>query len=74
MLEKGSVLSLNNGKEYLIVYSAIINSKKYVFLINQDDYMDNMICEYDNASGLNEVKDPKIVEQFLLKFDSEINI
>lgn len=73
MLEQGEILTLNDNKQYSVVFSTIINSKNYVYLIDQDDYMNTMFCEFDNNNGLNEVTNPEIVEQIMIKFNETKN-
>ncbi len=68
MLNQGEILTLNDNKKYSVVYTTELNSKNYVYLIDQDDYTNTMFCEYDNNNGLEEVVEPEIVEQLLAKF------
>lgn len=67
MLNQGEILTLNDNKKYTVVYITELNSKKYVYLIEQDDYTNSMFCEYDN-NKLEEVIEPEIIEQLLTKF------
>lgn len=69
MLNQSEILTLNDNKKYSVVYTTELNSKNYVYLIDQDDYTNTMFCEYDNNNGLEEVVEPKIVEQLLAKFN-----
>ena len=68
MLKQGEILTLNDNKTYSVVYTTELNSKNYVYLIDQDDYTNTMFCEYDNNNGLEEVTDSEIIEQLMLKF------
>ncbi len=68
MLNQGEILTLNDNKKYSVVYTTELNSKNFVYLIDQDDYTNTMFCEYDNNNGLEEVVEPEIVEQLLAKF------
>ena len=68
MLVQGEVLTLDDNKTYTVVYTTEINSKNYVYLIDQDDYLNTMFCEFDNNNGLEEVTDHDIVEQILINF------
>ena len=68
MLKQGEILTLNDNKKYSVVYTTELNSKNYVYLIDQDDYTNIMFCEYDNNTGLEEVTEPEIIEQLLAKF------
>lgn len=73
MLNQGEILTLNDNKKYSVVYTIELNSKNYVYLIDQDDYTNTMFCEYDNDKGLEEVIEPEIVEQLLAKFKETSN-
>ena len=68
MLNQGEILTLNDNKKYSVVYTTELNSKNYVYLIDQDDYTNTMFCEYDNNNGLEEVVEAEIIEQLLAKF------
>ena len=73
MLNQGEILTLNDNKKYSVVYTTELNSKNYVYLIDQDDYTNTMFCEYDNNNGLEEVTEPEIVEQLMMKFKENMN-
>ncbi len=69
MLNQGEILTLNDNRKYSVVYTIELNSKNYVYLIDQDDYTNTMFCEYDNNNGLEEVVEPEIVEKLLAKLN-----
>lgn len=71
MLNQSDILTLSDNKKYSVVYTTILNSKNYVYLIDQNDYTNTMFCEYDNNNGLEEVTNPEIIEQLLIKFKQE---
>lgn len=73
MLNQSDILTLSDNKKYSVVYTTILNSKNYVYLIDQNDYTNTMFCEYDNNNGLEEVTNPEIIEQLLIKFKQESN-
>ena len=73
LLNQGEILTLNDNKKYSVVYTIELNSKNYVYLIDQDDYTNTMFCEYDNDKCLEEVIEPEIVEQLLAKFKETSN-
>ena len=73
MLEEGEILTLSETRKYTVIYSAELNGRNYAYLLEQDDYSNSMVCEYDNESGLEEITDPQIVEQFLIKFRESRN-
>ena len=69
MLNQGEILTLDDNKKYSVVFTTELNAKNYVYLIDQDDYTNTMFCEFDNENGLEEVVEPKIIEQLLVKFN-----
>lgn len=73
MLNQGEILTLSDNKTYSVVYTTELNSKNYVYLIDQDDYTNTMFCEFDSNNGLEEVVDSEIIEQLLMKFKESSN-
>ena len=69
MLKQGEILTLDDNKKYSVVFTTKLSDKEYVYLIEQDDYTNTMFCEYDNEKGLEEVVEPEIIEQLLVKFN-----
>ncbi len=69
MLNQGEILTLDDNKKYSVVFTTELYAKKYVYLIDQDDYTNTMFCEFDNQNGLEEVVEPEIIEQLLVKFN-----
>ena len=66
MLKQGSVLTLNDNKKYSVVYSLNFDDSNYVYLVDQDDYNNNMFCKfYDNQ--LDKVTDSELIKQLLLE-------
>ena len=72
MIEQGEILTLTDNKKYSVVYSTMLDSKNYVYLIDQDDYTNTMFCEFVNDE-LVEVTDNNVAEQLLGKFAQENN-
>jgi len=70
MLSRDEILTLNDNKKYSVVYSIELDLKNYVYLIDQDDYTNTLLCEYDRDSGLTEITDPELVEQLMMKFNA----
>ena len=68
MPNQDEVLTLNDNKKYSVVFTTELNSKNYLYLIDQDDYTNTMFCEYDNDNGLEEVVEPELIEQLMIKF------
>ena len=73
MLNQGEILTLSDNRKYSVVYTTEVNSKNYVYLIDQDDYTNTMFCEYDNNNGLEEVVEPEILERLMIKFKEDMN-
>lgn len=66
MLKQGSVLTLNDDKKYSVVYSINLENVDYVYLVDQDDYNNNMFCKYlDNQ--LERVSDSELIKKLLLE-------
>ncbi len=72
MLLQGEVLTLNDNKTYSVAYSTTIDSCNYVYLIDQNDYTNNMFCSYENEE-LKEVIDPIIAEKIIQDFKNNTN-
>ena len=71
MIEQGEMLVLeNNNKKFSVVYSTMLDSTNYVYLIDQDDYTNTMFGTIVNGE-LVEVTDSNIIEQLLKKFAQE---
>ena len=68
MLSQGKVLTLNDNKKYSVVFTTRYENINYVYLIDQDDYTNNMFCKYDNNDELEEINDPNIIEILLKLF------
>lgn len=74
MLSQGEILTLSDNRKYSVVYTVEYNCKNYVYLIDQDDYTNSMFCEFDNNNKLDEVIDPELVEQLMIKFKENMNL
>lgn len=68
MLSQGKVLTLDDNKKYSVVFTTRYENVNYVYLIDQDDYTNNMFCKYDNNDELEEINDPNIIEILLKLF------
>ena len=60
MLEIGGILTLNNGKEYVIANMTTLNNVKYLYLITLDGVSDVMLCSLNN-NKLTTVTDGEVV-------------
>ena len=68
MLEQGKEFLLNDNKKYVVVFCVKINQKDYAFLIDVNDYLNTMICEYNNKNQFKEVTDINIISKFMKLF------
>lgn len=67
------ILTLDDNKKYSVAFSTEYNNKNYVYLIDQEDYTNAVFCEYDDNNGLEEVVDPEIIDQLMIKFKESMN-
>lgn len=65
MLEQSEILTLDDNKEYTVAFTTMLNNKNYVFLIEINNYENNMFCEYDAERGLTEVTDLDTLDKLL---------
>ena len=66
------LLTLDDDKDYLVVFSTELNFKKYFYLIDQDDYTNTMFCEYTD-NKLKEETEPTILEQLITQYQSRLS-
>ncbi len=71
MLEQGEILTLDDDKEYTVTFTTMLDDKNYVFLLETNNYENNMFCEYKDDS-LEEVTDINVIEKLLEKFQEYI--
>ena len=72
MLEQGEVLTLDDDKEYTVTFTTMLDNKNYVFLLETNNYENNMFCEYLNDE-LEEVTDIAVIEKLLKKFEEYVH-
>ena len=61
MNEEIEVITLDNGKDYMVTFELVINNVKYVYLTNEEDIADFCIRKINNINN----------EEFLVGLDSE---
>lgn len=78
MNENIEVLTLEDGKDYMVTAELEINNIKYLFLTNEDDVADfclrkiNTINNNEYLVGLNDKEEViKILQEFTNKFKNE---
>ena len=73
MLEQGEVLTLEDGKDYVVASSIILDGINYVYLINSINLSKMMFCSYDQVDGLYEIEDPELLDKVMKKFNENLN-
>lgn len=78
MNENIEVVTLENGKDYMVTAELEINNIKYLFLTNEDDVADfclrkiNTINNNEYLVGLNDKEEViKVLQEFTNKFKNE---
>lgn len=78
MNENIEVVTLEDGKDYMVTAELEINNIKYLFLTNEDDVADfclrkiNTINNNEYLVGLNDKKEViKVLQEFTNKFKNE---
>ncbi len=73
MIERCETWTLEDGSKYVVASIVELDGKKYVYLMNPDDYNDYFIGEYSNDE-IADVVDPDLLENLLLKFNDDLKI
>ena len=71
MLQKGSVIKLDNNNEYVVVSTVSYEKNNYVYVININDNKDFMFCKHD-GDDLSKVIDSALVEKLLILFAEQV--
>lgn len=62
MLRTGKILTLRDGREFVIVTSTVYNNKIYIYIVNLDDANDTKVCLYEN-NELTEITDSELLDE-----------
>lgn len=65
--EKDVIITLDNDKKYTIVNTLMFNEKKYVYLVELEDFKNYIIGEIDNDEVV-EVEDQNLLGQLIMEF------
>ena len=71
MIQRGSIVKLNNEKEYVVISMLTHENNDYLYLTNMEDKKDYMFCK-KNGNNLDKVTDGNLIEKLLLLFASNI--
>jgi hypothetical protein len=71
MIEPGEIWTIEGGKKYVVASIIDLDNKKYVYLINKEDYKQYMIGEYQGEE-LEEVENPDLLETLIVKFNEDL--
>lgn len=72
LFEIGTVLELDDQKNYTVISHINYNSKQYLYLIDISDNSNMMFCELQNDE-LVTVTDLKLLEQLVLLANKDVN-
>ena len=72
LFEIGTVLELNNQKNYTVISHIKTNGKQYLYLIDISDNSNMMFCELQDDELLT-VTDSKLLEQLVLLANKDVN-
>lgn len=64
---------LSNDKEYQVIYCTLIDNKKYMYLINQNDYSDILFAELIYDDTLRLLDEKKEIYTVIANIDGQIN-
>lgn len=70
MLEKGDLLTLSNGREYIVISQIQIKGKNYVYLVTKDGVSGVAVCLLENDT-LTMVNDGELLQSLLEKFKEQ---
>ena len=73
MLNKGDLLTLSNGKEYIVINQIQIDGKNYVYLVTKDGISGVAVCLLENDT-LTTIKDGEFLHLLLTKFQESQNM
>lgn len=62
MLETGRILTLSDGREYVIVTSTVYENRVYVYVANIENENDTKVCAYEN-NELIEIEDDELLDE-----------
>lgn len=73
MIEQGEVLTLEDGQDYVVASSVVLDGINYVYLINSINLSKMMFCSYDQVDGLYEIEDPELLDKVMKKMNESLN-
>lgn len=73
MLDKGDLLTLSNGKEYIVINQIQIDGKNYVYLVTKDGVSGVAVCLLENNT-LTTINDGEFLQLLLTKFQESQNM
>lgn len=73
MLDKGDLLTLSNGKEYIVINQIQIDGKNYVYLVTKDGVSGVAVCLLENDT-LTTIDDGEFLQLLLTKFQESQNM
>ena len=71
MLEQGEIVTLSNKEEYAVVSSIEYEGKKYVYLMDLENYKNFKFCLHE-GNKLYVVQDSELIKKLVIKFNTDI--
>ena len=69
----GKVVLLDNDNYYQIIWSTKIENRRFLYLLNINDFSDPLFCEKKSEEDLEEIKDKDFLKKVILSITKEIN-
>jgi len=71
MLEQGETWTMDNDQKYTVASIIEEENKKYVYLINRDDYKEYIVAEYVGDEIIY-VEDQELIADLMIKFNADL--
>ena len=68
----GKLVSLDNGRHYQIIWSKEMEGRRFLYLLNQDDFSEPLFCEKISDTCLKEIEDEALLKRVILSMTKEI--
>ena len=72
MIENGATITLNNNETFIVVETMVLDNKKYLYVINQENMLDIDVFELKEDAKIVSVAE-EIFESLLTKFKQDLN-
>ncbi len=69
-IKRGELITLTDGKEYVIVDYAQLGSFEYLYLIEQNDFNNKVFCKKIEEDKLTKILDRELIERLTTYFNN----